>query len=287
LILSVPSLALKLLIPSRKHCDVKVGQLVEPLKVSLRSGRQYAVGISFNRFQAEIYGGIMKNLLKLSALAAVLVASATFASADTIQLGSYATGQTNSAVSNTAANYAGYSAVTTTPLSGVGTSFLLDPSTVWLAPIANSTYVGFAANAGPVGTVNPAFGYYTFNTTFTANGLYSGTISILADDTTSVYLDGVMIVPFGALGGNSHCADNTPTCTILSTFNIGTTALTGTNTLSFVVRQAGAGPAGGTGDPSGLDFHATLTSVPEPSTLLMLGTGLMGSAGALLRRMRS
>jgi len=229
----------------------------------------------------------MKNLLKLSALAAVLVASATFASADTIQLGSYATGQVDAAVTNTAVNYAGFSALSTTPTSGTGTSYLLDPSTVWIAPIAGSTYVGYSPTAGPVGTVNPAFGYYTFNTTFSATGLYGGTISILADDTTSVYLDGVLIVPFGALGGNSHCADNTPTCTVLSTFNIGTTSLTGTNTLTFVVQQAGSGPAGGTGDPSGLDFHATLTSVPEPSTLLMLGTGLMGSAGALLRRMRS
>jgi hypothetical protein len=63
--------------------------------------------------------------------------------------------------------------------------------------------------------------------------------------------------------------------------------LSGTNTLTFVVQQQGTGPVGGTGDPSGLDFDASLTTVPEPSTLLLLGTGLVGSAGALFRRKRA
>jgi PEP-CTERM motif len=231
----------------------------------------------------------MRLFPKLSTLGAGLVLMTAFASANTITIASQAGSATGDTI-YTATTASGTFAY----LGNIGTSFALSGVTpTWAAAIPGSTWVGISPTAGPFGTINPQFGFYTF-TVDLGTGLagYTGSIGVLADDTASISLNGTLLQGFGG-GGDAHCESTPVNC--LTVFTLGLPGsgafVAGDNVLTFQVLQAGTGPAGGTGDPSGLDFGGSISNtapIPEPGTLLLLGTGLIGFAGALShRKMRS
>ncbi len=229
----------------------------------------------------------MKLRSKLCALGVGLALTTAFASANTITIASQAGSATGDTI-YTASTASGPFAF----LSNIGTSFaLVGVTPVWAAAIPGSTWVGVSAVAGPTLTVNPQFGIYTF-TVDLGTGLagYSGSIGVLADDTASVSLNGTLLQGFGG-GLDGHCESTGISClTVTNVVLPGAAFSAGDNTLTFQVFQVGTGPAGGNFDPSGLDFEGTISngpgvpSVPEPSTLLLLGTGLLGAAGAIARK---
>jgi fibro-slime domain-containing protein len=97
------------------------------------------------------------------------------------------------------------------------------------------------------------------------------TFDVGADDTAFVYVDGNLVESLGGIHGDTVVPSNTVT------YGAGTHEIQ----IFYADRDETQAALSFTDDG---DFTITPTSVPEPSTLMLLGTGLVGTAGAFRRR---
>ena len=156
----------------------------------------------------------------------------------------------------------------------------ITPHPAWAGPFAGSSWVSFANTGDPSapGFVTVPNGTLVFfSDTFNLSGpLSAASLTVLADDTTSVWVNGTQIFAANLIGPYPTCSA-TPIGCLTSTEGIFTLAdlqpflNVGSNTISFGVYQGG-------GSSYGLDYSGTFTSVPEPSTMVLMVCALMGLA---------
>ena len=251
-------------------------------------------------------GGTMKSLAKLSAIAVLAITSATIAYADNLTFGSYGSTQAagNTVVpvtagnSNTVTLYTGGPAPYQAPAATVNLSpYNAAHTPVWYVPPtgANWSWVSFNTSApynatGPGGTVvpNSSTTPYVFTTTFNvldpnAATDMAGVLNLLADDTMTVLLNGIVVASgatpvISSSNPYDHCSATGISCLAPTLVNLSVgDFVTGLNTFTFDVYQVN-------NFSMGFAAYGSASPVPEPNTMLLLGTGLLGMAGVLFAR---
>jgi hypothetical protein len=205
-------------------------------------------------------------VLTLAAAAALLASgSMTTVLADSQPLASSAANTTNNSVAEGVTN--------------AGPTQNISSNPAWAAALPGSNWISFASTGNPS---DPSF--YTvpngesvvFTQVFdlTGGNITGATLSVLADDTTSVVLNGVTLYN-AALGGSYPTCSSVAIGCLQSTEGVFTFAdlapylnANGVNTLQFTVYQQA-------GSSYGLDYAGTITT-PEPSSLGLLAAGMIG-----------
>jgi hypothetical protein len=167
-----------------------------------------------------------------------------------------------------------------------GKTIAIDPNAAWASALGTSSWVSFttSGNTNDSNYVQVANGTVTrFFDNFTLAGTpTSGWIEVMADDSTSVFLNGHLLLAEAPTTNNTYatCSDFDIGCRGAYLINFNPNDLVvGNNVLEFDVAQRA-------GVSYGLDYYGEVdpTSVPEPSSLLLLGSGTLGFLSSLKKK---
>lgn len=172
-------------------------------------------------------------------------------------------------------------AVTGTAMfSSFGSVVATVPSPAWVPAVGNSSWVGpYADTVWPNGKPKVANGFeITYSLLFSLpEPPISGTVTILADDEASLFVNGISLADDLLSGPAKNCAIDRPNCLSPLTLDITPYLTAGSNSVVATVAQRFGGPTGL--DIDGMVSYGAAT--PEPWTF-----GLVGLALAVIAKRR-
>lgn len=178
----------------------------------------------------------------------------------------------------------------TNNFAGAGTDTIaITPNPQWAAALPGSDWVSFAQTGTPNPTPPPNTTAVRFTQLFNLSGTAtSGSITVRADDTVAVFLNGTKILNENtSTNPNDYpaCSNTAPGCltstqSVLSFSTLQPFLLVGQNEIVFQVFQRNL-------SSYGLNYAGSITTVPEPASMFLLGTGIAGIGAALRKRRKA
>jgi hypothetical protein len=156
----------------------------------------------------------------------------------------------------------------------------------WANPYDGTSWVSYANTGDPSSpgyTVAPNGQVISFYDSFVLPSAtdVTGWLRIMADDSASVYVNNTLVLPEASQIGNAYatCSDKPVGCLDSTAVVLDITPLLqqGNNSLLFNVAQRN-------GTSLGLNYFGEVNQVPEPASMVLIGTGLLGIAARARKR---